>query len=739
MTAYLTCDRIRPLLSAYHDDALSHAERVRVREHIAACANCRSTLEMYDRVYAVVRAIPAPAVPFELRYNVYSQIATIEAGRGWRSPFRPAFGRTMRATGSTAGVLAVLGALVLAALRLGSDANHSPSPAVAFANPTTLGAWLTTMQHGRGVSSMPAAEQTAVAPLHAALMSGVGATMIITGAQRQARSSRVMGLVIQNGANGQPYRNIPVHVDIALKNGTPVASSVVLGTPSPVPTIPGDAGFVYLGFDKPDALVNAGNSRAYLGYHSVVSSGQSVVLATPVADSDPDGQIFTGLVSNPADGSIYFSAKGREHGGIYRLDPTTLRATQVISLADRAAGYDYRYDVVQLHRPGGPNPLTFVSVNERFGAAHVSIEDVNPNASSPQTVVRILNAAYDPWFDYVLSPDQRRLAWVDKPARLSGDGMLKVSSFGAATAPTTITIGPGAHPEWSSDSQDVLYHDARQTALYLWGPGIATPRQVAVVNPALLRSGAYISSFAWAPGNRYIVYVISTTEGPGATSRVYLADVTTGVSWPVFQHRWIGAIAWAREPQALRASVATPLAAPTAPPTAVSLTTRTTGTASTIGAASTSGAAAVPTSAAAAVAPHIVVDNGDSSPTETLLSYYRALNRQEFARAFGLIATVDQRNFAHFKRGFGDTAHDTILVLNQAPYLNASNYHATTCLAFHMEARHTDGKVFEFGGWYVLQSTTGQNPTFGGWRIALSRSHIRQNLPATLPAQARCG
>ena len=744
MTAHLTCDRIQPLLSAYHDDALSHAERVRVREHVATCAGCRSTLEMYDRVYAAVRAVPAPAVPFELRHNVYSQIAAIEAGRRrWGAPFGPAVGRTVRATGSTAGVLAVLGALVLAALRLGSDANHSPSPAIMAAAPFNVAGTAVSMlwtRRARG-STLPPAEQTAVVPMRAAAaLAGVGA-MVITGLEKQSRGNRpttmVRGIVIQGQSSGSPRGAIPFTAEVSLVDKTPVVQGFVRGTPSPVPTIPNDEGLVYLGFHSPEVLrQNGGNSPAYLGYHSVISSGQSFVLATPVADSDPEGQIFTGLVSNPTDGSIYFSAKGREHGGIYRLDPTTLRIMQVISLDNQTAGYDYRYDVVQLHRSSGPNPLAFVSVDKRFGAVHVSIEDVNPTASSPQSTVHTLLPASDPWFDDVLSPDQRRMAWVDGPAKLSGYGMLKVSSFGAATSPTTVTIGPGAHPEWSSDSQDVLYRDARQTALYLWGPGAVTPRQVAAVAPALLRGGAYISSFAWAPDNRYIAYVVSTTDGPGATSRVYLADVTTGYSWPVFQHAWIGAIAWAREPRALRPIVATPPATPTATPTAVSPAngTGTTGTASTIGATS---AAPAPTSAA--VSPRVAADNGDTSPTETLLSYYKALNRKAFLRAFGLIAMVDQRNFAHFQNGFKDTAYDTILVLNQAPYLNVSNYHATACVAFQMEARHNDGKVLEYGGWYVLQSTTGQSPTFGGWRIALTPSHIRQGLPATRPTQARCG
>jgi len=748
MTAHLTCDRIRPLLSAYHDDALSHAERARVREHVATCAGCRSTLEMYDRVYAAVRAVPAPAVPFELRHNVYSQIAAIEAGRRWGAPFGPAVGRTVRATGSTAGVLAVLGALVLAALRLGSDANHSPAPAIMAAAPFNVAGTAVSVlwtRRARG-STLPPVEQTAVVPMRAAaVLAGVGA-MVITGLEKQSRGNRpttmVRGIVIQGQSSGSPRGSIPFTAEVSLVDRTPVVQGFVRGTPSPVPTISSDEGLVYLGFDRPDVLrqVNTDNALADVEYHPAVLAGRSVVLATPVADSDPQGQLFTGLMSNPTDGSIYFSARGRENGGIFRLDPMTLHATRVVSLADyslvdHAAGYGFRF-VQQLYHQTGSSRLAFALIDEQYDTVRVSIEDVDPNASSPQSTVHTLRPASDPWFDYVLSPDQRRMAWVDKPAKPSGYGMLKVSSFGAATSPTTITIGPGAHPEWSPDSQDVLYRDARQTALYLWGPSAVAPRQVVAVDPASLRNGAYISSFAWAPGNHYIAYVVSATDGPGATSRVYLADVTTGYSWPVFQHAWIGAIAWAREPRALRTIVTTPPATPTVTPTTVSLAngTGTTGTTSTIGAGSV-----VPTPVTAAVSPRVAADNGDTSPTATLLNYYRALNRKAFVRAFGLIAAADQRNFAHFQSGFKDTAYDTIEVLDPAPYLNVSNDHATACVAFQIEARHNNGKTVEYGGWYALQSTTGQSPSFGGWRIALSRSHIHQGLPATRPTQARCG
>ncbi len=85
----MTCDRIRPLLSNYHDDALSPRERARVRDHMETCASCRAALEGYDRLYATLRRAPV-AVPADLRRNIYAGIAELDSGsRSALLPFGP--------------------------------------------------------------------------------------------------------------------------------------------------------------------------------------------------------------------------------------------------------------------------------------------------------------------------------------------------------------------------------------------------------------------------------------------------------------------------------------------------------------------------------------------------------------------------------------------------------------------------------------------------------------------------
>jgi RNA polymerase sigma factor (sigma-70 family) len=82
------CAELSPLLSAYCDGEASSAEEVAVREHLRACAACRSTMRAYRAAPAAVAAL-VPAVPIsrslleraqELLLGVQSRLSG--AGRG---------------------------------------------------------------------------------------------------------------------------------------------------------------------------------------------------------------------------------------------------------------------------------------------------------------------------------------------------------------------------------------------------------------------------------------------------------------------------------------------------------------------------------------------------------------------------------------------------------------------------------------------------------------------------------
>src|SRR5919202_3059651 len=125
----MTCERIRPLLSSYHDDALSPEERARVRAHLSTCADCSAVLTAYETMYATLQRAVAP-VPPDLRRNVYARIAQMEARPNARPPFVLALLAMLRSAGATAGLLAVLAALLAALIRLGSP-QHAGAPAAA--------------------------------------------------------------------------------------------------------------------------------------------------------------------------------------------------------------------------------------------------------------------------------------------------------------------------------------------------------------------------------------------------------------------------------------------------------------------------------------------------------------------------------------------------------------------------------------------------------------------------------
>ena len=60
----MRCSDIEELLSAYADDELPFTQKDFVEEHLAACADCRATLEDYRlirRQLTSLRETPAPA------------------------------------------------------------------------------------------------------------------------------------------------------------------------------------------------------------------------------------------------------------------------------------------------------------------------------------------------------------------------------------------------------------------------------------------------------------------------------------------------------------------------------------------------------------------------------------------------------------------------------------------------------------------------------------------------------
>jgi hypothetical protein len=127
-----------------------------------------------------------------------------------------------------------------------------------------------------------------------------------------------------------------------------------------------------------------------------------------------------------------------------------------------------------------------------------------------------------------------------------------------------------------------------------------------------------------------------------------------------------------------------------------------------------------------------------ASPIDVLASYYNAVNRREYSRAYGYLEAQGRPAFATFADGYADTGVAHITRLLVANGQQAGNAHAITCVGIALVASSKEGSETGYGGWYQVTSTRGQNPYFAGWRIVLPGSQISVGAPATLPPASAC-
>lgn len=690
----MTCDRIQPLLSSYHDDALSLEERMNVRTHVATCASCRAILAAYERMYTALRAAPL-AAPVELRRGVYARISAMEARRSAALPFGPALLGTLRAAGGTAGLLAVLAALVFAATRL-NGAPHGGGAQVAIGAQarvagTAVDQLLGAVQHDH-LASLPKPEQTVVESVRT-VVAGSAAVLINKFKKAGNGLSLSAQAIHADHKTGAPHDNVPLQVVVDLHGRGATIKHISAGPASPFPTIAAGDQLIYLRLAS-DSIwrVPASNATAVVEAHALSPSAAPRVLLTP----GPSKQLFTGVTSSLDGRGVAVSAMGlHQWGGVFGFSSAALwpQPARLFTLPDLQTpdrGLWHRY-VKQVY-PTSDGRLLFSIITRTPTTYTVSVAVTTSAGAAPR--MQVLAQIRQPWYDYVVSPNRQAIAWTVNPS-LNVDtwrlGTLQVANL--RTTPATQTIGIGAHPVWSPDGRSILYLSDRPVGLYIWSARDGKSRRVV---PLDARGHGFVSAFTWAPGGRYFAYVL-TSMGPQGSSEVRLADSQTGYTWHAFTRQWIGAIAWAHGPSAAALAQGSTGAMP-------------------------------------------AVFDSTASAADTLLSFYNAVNRRDYTRAFSYITARDRRNYGKFARGYADTQAVTVTSLLPAPYLNGSNFHATTCLGFALLARHKDGHSVRYGGWYMLQSTTGQAPNYGGWRIVLDPSGTRINLggQAVVPAMRQC-
>jgi hypothetical protein len=93
-------------------------------------------------------------------------------------------------------------------------------------------------------------------------------------------------------------------------------------------------------------------------------------------------------------------------------------------------------------------------------------------------------------------------------------------------------------------------------------------------------------------------------------------------------------------------------------------------------------------------------------------------------RAYTYLLAQSRPPFHQFGLRWTDTIYVRLDAARVAGYYSVSSMQAALCVNVRLHIVHRQGRPTRYGGYYVLDSTTGEEPDFGGWRIDLSASHL---------------
>jgi hypothetical protein len=106
--------------------------------------------------------------------------------------------------------------------------------------------------------------------------------------------------------------------------------------------------------------------------------------------------------------------------------------------------------------------------------------------------------------------------------------------------------------------------------------------------------------------------------------------------------------------------------------------------------------------------PELYEDRAD--PVNALASYFNAVNRREYPRAYGYWETPPNASYEDFAAGYADTA-SVLLVVSPPTRIGAAAGSMYAAVPALLLATHTDGSQHNFAGCYVMRSP---NPAMTG-------------------------
>jgi photosystem II stability/assembly factor-like uncharacterized protein len=121
------------------------------------------------------------------------------------------------------------------------------------------------------------------------------------------------------------------------------------------------------------------------------------------------------------------------------------------------------------------------------------------------------------------------------------------------------------------------------------------------------------------------------------------------------------------------------------------------------------------------------------APEAVIRAYYDAINQRSYRRAYSYLAPYGRPPYSPWAAGYNATVHVNITHLIDPGYRIRAIGATYTCLGVQLLARHSDGTVLDFGGWYLMQAL---NRT--AWRIMLPGSNIIQGGVVHAPSRTTC-